>query len=759
MIRAAILYAEAGWYVVAVEPDTKRPAKFYGKGWQHMSSRDPREIASWFAGTDFMIGLHCGRSGAVVFDVDVPDRVPEILQRAFSDHGPIIQSTRKTGERGHRVFAVPEGRRFGNSRGELGRENKEWGEVRGNSGIIVVEPSRHEKVAEGGRYRWLNPGIVPVLPNFVADLLPEAGADAEPATDAVVAKFIDDNDGSSTRPQMMKGLLNKYAIALEAGSRHEATVEHLCWAMREVRYGWYPARAVIDTMESMFASAMKGERHPRSEFAGVVAFAVAQALLIDPEARRNEAVERLRARDTLKKAGVGVTPGTPRPRVRKRDPDDYFPDRERGINVELLANDVIDLGELAVGTDNTFWKYDHGVWTSARDEVRNRVVALLGPRFRGSHASNVEEVLKATCGRISCDPVSEFMNFANGMLDWRTGELLPHGPHYGSTVQFPVEWDADAECPEFDDFLNSVLSEDYVDLAWQMLAYLMYSGNPWQKAFMLLGSGGNGKGTLMRIIAFLLGTNNCSAESLNELNTNRFAAISLFGKIANIAGDIDATYQTSTANFKKLCGEDLYYGEYKYGDRFGFVSWAVPVFSANKIPGSADTSYGYLRRWVILEFNHRFEGKEIIKGLSERIAASELPGIAAKAVKYLAGVIDGAGFKQDGEVEHGTQKFAKSIDQVREWLSECTTPEPGAVENRTAAYASYRLWATTQGNNPVRMAEFYTRVEGTGIKATKRQGNRIFVGFKIHELRAISVHGTDVSSPVAEMDSMPDIFE
>src|SRR3954470_1911862 len=82
LIRAAILYAQAGWYVLAVEPDSKRPAAFYGKGWQHMSSRDPQEIASWFAGTPYQLALHVGRSGAVAFDIDVPEEVPPILQAA-----------------------------------------------------------------------------------------------------------------------------------------------------------------------------------------------------------------------------------------------------------------------------------------------------------------------------------------------------------------------------------------------------------------------------------------------------------------------------------------------------------------------------------------------------------------------------------------------------------------------------------------------------------------------------------------------------
>jgi putative DNA primase/helicase len=171
------------------------------------------------------------------------------------------------------------------------------------------------------------------------------------------------------------------------------------------------------------------------------------------------------------------------------------------------------------------------------------------------------------------------------------------------------------------------MSPDYVRLAWEMLGYLLYSGNPLQKAFMFHGTGANGKTTLVRVISHMLGAGNTSTQSLDALSTNRFAPSLLFGKIANLAGDIDATFQESTAMFKMLTGEDRISGEHKYGDGFSFNCWAVPVFSANKIPGSADVSVGYLRRWVSLEFDKSFEGAPILN-LSDHLAR-EADGIAA----------------------------------------------------------------------------------------------------------------------------------
>jgi hypothetical protein len=53
------------------------PGSVVGKRWQDKSLRDPKQIAAWFAGTNHDIAGHCGRSGAVVLDVDKPELVPD----------------------------------------------------------------------------------------------------------------------------------------------------------------------------------------------------------------------------------------------------------------------------------------------------------------------------------------------------------------------------------------------------------------------------------------------------------------------------------------------------------------------------------------------------------------------------------------------------------------------------------------------------------------------------------------------------------
>src|SRR6476659_73127 len=136
MLTAALAYAACGWYVLPVRRGTKHPGSVVGNDWQDKSSRDPKVIAGWFAGTDYGIALHCGRSGAVVLDVDHPDEVPADWWQHLDTAA--YQSTRPgTPRRGHYVFAMPPGRSIGCP------TRFPWGEVRGLNGVIIAEPTVH----------------------------------------------------------------------------------------------------------------------------------------------------------------------------------------------------------------------------------------------------------------------------------------------------------------------------------------------------------------------------------------------------------------------------------------------------------------------------------------------------------------------------------------------------------------------------------------------------------------------------------------
>ena len=46
--NAALIYAEAGWYVLPVNEQSKHAGSYVGVNWPEQSTRDPREIEKFF---------------------------------------------------------------------------------------------------------------------------------------------------------------------------------------------------------------------------------------------------------------------------------------------------------------------------------------------------------------------------------------------------------------------------------------------------------------------------------------------------------------------------------------------------------------------------------------------------------------------------------------------------------------------------------------------------------------------------------------
>ena len=169
LLEAALLYAEAGWYLLPTRRETKHAGSALGRGWPAKSSRDPEILRRWFRTSAFGLALHVGRSGALAFDVDNVAEVPGLLRHHLALADPPFQSTRRgVPARGHYFFAQPSGLTLGNGKGAL---SGHWGDVRGANGIVIADPTRHEKHEEGGRYHWKRTGRLPMLPSPLVEAL------------------------------------------------------------------------------------------------------------------------------------------------------------------------------------------------------------------------------------------------------------------------------------------------------------------------------------------------------------------------------------------------------------------------------------------------------------------------------------------------------------------------------------------------------------------------------------------------------------
>jgi putative DNA primase/helicase len=407
------------------------------------------------------------------------------------------------------------------------------------------------------------------------------------------------------------------------------------------------------------------------------------------------------------------------------------------------AERVLDMGPLMVDALGVFWVYRDGVWRPDETglEVRRRVVRLLGERYRPTHTRTVREVLSTLCERFTVLPAAEVINFGNGMLRWAGDPdpvLVEHHPEFMSSVRLPLDWEPTATCPMFDEFLSSAVPPDDLDRAWQVLGYLLMSGNPLQRMFMLTGTGGNGKGVYLNVIRALLGDENTAAEPLHDLANERFSAGELFGKLANICGDIDATYIQNTGKIKELCGDDRMKGEFKNERQFYFKFWGKAIFSANGIVGASDSSKGWTRRWEIIPFP--YAPTKVDPKISDRIVAAELPGIAVRAICALRELMDAGEFSRGESAETAHAEFAEKANRVLRWIGDPdsnVTADTDTWNKGTILLSAFRQWeAHDQGNGhkDVGSQRFNELARQAGLTAAKRRGQRGYYGLHVADV-------------------------
>jgi P4 family phage/plasmid primase-like protien len=393
---------------------------------------------------------------------------------------------------------------------------------------------------------------------------------------------------------------------------------------------------------------------------------------------------------------------------RDLDPDRFF-DKKHGLLAQTFQAEIERTGPLAVGPGQVIFRYTNGVWVPDGDsELYRRTESLMGERKRPSQVNTIKAFIQNQSPLITEDSEdTQYLNLPNGLLDWRTGKLYPHNPHIVSTVRIPVEWDEDADCPTIESWLPEVLAEDCIDFAYQILGYMLYNGNPLHKAIILYGTGRNGKGTFLQVARRLVGHNNCAAVTPQALDAERFAPARLYGKLANLVGDVDPRIFKSTEKFKQLTGGDHIDAEHKYGQPFSFQCRALMIAGFNSLPRTADTTDGFFSRWLILPFPNRFDASPDITLPRRLTRPAELQGLLRRAVDGLRMVLDRRELVAPPSVRAATAKFRIEADPLRSYIDERIEGVPRNIVGRQEVYQDYVAWAVNNGFQSMSTTRFY----------------------------------------------------
>ena len=651
----AMRYAtELGWQILPVHGITKDGRCTCGKphsdpkeigkhpavnGWNTEATTDPTKIASWWTqNPDYNVGVFCKPSGFFVIDIDPrsggDDSFQVLEERAEGSIIPTVEAI--TGEynvkgrtvRGrHLIYRCDPNEKF---LGNLAKEGLKGIDIKHN-GYIVLTPSNH---FSGVKYEWTQ-GKAPweiEIAQAPEDLLAVLRSKALKSAPTNVSKsFVGSIDFSElvassnqSQPFDLAGTLTE---GLAEGER-AVTVYQMACSMA-ARFGTDPLAQVliVGAMKDFNASSITPPLHVEGS----------NGLLMH-----------------VRRAIEFVQTNPPEIHVPTTPDGKPLADSHDSAAMEWVA------GYLKSGycwSKYVGWLgYEDGVWKSRSDENLREAIRKIIHKFwedarRDPDLHSALTTLKSLLSRArlsaleallrgflevdhkALDGHVDLLNVKNGVIDLKTGELVPHDPSYYFTKQTICAYKPNAKHPDWIKALSAIpeYAYDYIHTLFgqSLTGYLLTE----DIALILGGGGRNGKSTICDLTLKVMGRFAVLASPalLTAKDTDHTTELtSLVGKRFALLEEFPQRNSLNVNRLKRIVGTAEITGRRMRQDDQTWDATHTLVITTNHeiyIPSGDD---GTWRRLVKISFPYRYvaepslpNDRPVEQGLRDRLLAGK----------------------------------------------------------------------------------------------------------------------------------------
>jgi len=256
------------------------------------------------------------------------------------------------------------------------------------------------------------------------------------------------------------------------------------------------------------------------------------------------------------------------------------------------------------GANRAIYTYSEGIYIENTDFIKTEIQTLLDDLNNiGTTCEILEQIRNMkTVKRDKFEDIDRnLINLDNGVFNLKTRERYKHDPKYYFFTKLPIKYDEEATWDNIWTVLTDLLQPKDIDILQEFFGFCLYRYYFIKKSLILTGEKHTGKTTILNILSTLIGKENLSGVSLQDLSLNRFAMSDLYNKYANIYDELSAEDINNTGKFKMITGNSPIMGEIKHGGRFPFRNYAKLIFACNKIPAVNDIADdAYFDRWIII---------------------------------------------------------------------------------------------------------------------------------------------------------------
>ncbi|TWL77321.1 hypothetical protein CHCC15311_0001 [Bacillus licheniformis] len=323
------------------------------------------------------------------------------------------------------------------------------------------------------------------------------------------------------------------------------------------------------------------------------------------------------------------------------------------------------------------------------------------------------------------------LNCDNGVIDLKTGELLPHDRDLLFTKISPVSYQPDADCPNWKAFLESIFIDDQgtpnyeiIDFMQKAIGYSLTGDTTEQVMFFLFGNGRNGKSTFINTVQHLFGDYGRQTNSDTFIKKKNDSAIN--NDIARLDGarfvsavESEEGQQLSESLVKQITGGEKMSARFLRQEYFEFTPEFKVFFTTNHKPIVKGSDEGIWRRIRLIPFTVTIPKEKVDKKLPQKLAA-EMPGILRWAVEgCLKWQKEGLG--EPEAIKKATEGYREDMDILGPFMEERCIQHPKAKVEAKELYKDYKDWCFENDEIELKNRAFYRQLEIRGFK--KYRGN------------------------------------
>ncbi|PWK67195.1 putative DNA primase/helicase [Streptomyces sp. CG 926] len=292
----------------------------------------------------------------------------------------------------------------------------------------------------------------------------------------------------------------------------------------------------------------------------------------------------------------------------------------------------------------------------------------------------------------------------NGVVDLKTGELLANRREYLITKGTRIDYDPNAACPRWEEFLVWAFGGDVelVDYVQRMVGEILIGHNNGQRAYFLYGPGGNGKSQLIEVIGGVVG--DYYTQALPDLLTAQAAATHSEAE-ANLAGSrmvsISETRKGQVldeSRFNRLSGDKIQRASHKGEKSFEFPTTFTMVMYGNVRPTIPFTE-GVRRRVKVIKMDAKVDPAKRVDDLSGLLLRQEGPAILAWAVRGAMRAAAGERAEDPPVVANAVKAWQQENNPFGEFAADYLVVDQDSKVSNDDLWTTYENWRCHGGRD------------------------------------------------------------